>query len=312
MEVLEPPAAPEPVPEPPPAPPPPPPAAPSRARAPRRDPPPPARRERQRSEPAPRTPAAPAPPATPASGAADRGHSWLRMRPPAEAPLAQAGPAGPPRDALGLPSNPLPDVIHHPLGKQVQGNQRTGSGLGVRTGADGAIRFDDPGVVRDVKPDLLAGQLGISGRFDINDVTERLAGNDPYSYEKRKIAEATFEDRLLLAGEARHRARQDGLYHLKERLERLLRVPGLTGAARREMLFDMWDECLDDLADGEPNLGAGARATIVAFARRAFPPGSAEAYTREELAALNRRRSSRNPFDPYGPSSSSGSGSGAP
>ena len=46
-------------------------------------------------------------------------------------------------------------------------------------------------------------------------------------------------------------------------------------------------------------LANAARATIVSFIRRAFPAGTANAYTPIELAMLNRRRNCRRPFDPY-------------
>jgi hypothetical protein len=227
------------------------------------------------------------------------------MRSPAEStPLVRA-PAGEEAGGArksGLPFLDPPDVIHHPVGKQVQGGRTTSSGLGVKVGGDGSIRFRDPAVVQDVKPGLgvLPGMVGVGGRFDINDLTERAAGNDPYSYEKHKIAEATFEDRLCLAQEAALRRKQDGLFHLKERLEGLLQVPGLTPERRREVVFEWWDECLDDTADGQPNFGAAARATILVFIRRVFPPGGPDAYSPTELAALNGRRASRSAFDPYG------------
>jgi hypothetical protein len=230
---------------------------------------------------------------------------FLRMRSPVEAsPLTRAPPGTEPADAArpsGLPFLPPPDVIHHPLTPQVQGGRTTSSGLGVKVGSDGAISFRDPKFVQDVKPGLgvLPGMVGLGGRFDINDLTERAAGNDPYAYEKRKIAEATFEERLCLAQQAALARKQEGLFHLKDRLEKLLHLPGLTAARRREIVFEWWDECVDDTADNQPNLGAAARATILVFIRRVFPPESPDAYTPAELAALNGRRVSRGAFDPY-------------
>jgi hypothetical protein len=198
------------------------------------------------------------------------------------APVAEAPPTAPARDSLGLPIIPLPDVVHHPIEKRTQGNTRTGTGLGVKVDAEGGIAFKDP------------------GGFDLNDLAERIAGNDSYSHEKRRVAEATFEERFCLAEEAALRRQRDGLFHLKGRLEKLMQLQGMSGAQRREILFEMWDECLDGAADGQPDLGAAARATIVAFIRRAMPAGSGAAYTPAELTALNLRRVSRALFDPYG------------
>ena len=237
----------------------------------------------------------------PAPDAPKRTKFWLRMRSPVEStplvrlPPGEQAPRGPPRDELGLPFIPLPDVIHHPIGKQVQGSERTGTGLQVNVDREGRVAFKDP-----------------SG-FDVNAMAEQIAGNDPYASEKRRIAEATFEDRLCLAQEAALRRKQEGLFHLKERLERLLQLPGLSPAARREIVFEMWDECLDDRPAPDdtgphPDLGAAARASIVAFIRRVFPPGSPAAFTPAELATLNQRRLSRSPFAPYDTSSTPDAG----
>jgi len=46
-----------------------------------------------------------------------------------------------------------------------------------------------------------------------------------------------------------------------------------------------------------------ARATILAVVREAFPAGSERAYQPAELLALNQRRSSRQRFAPYEPTS---------
>jgi hypothetical protein len=266
---------------------------------------------RRPATPGPRRPVAPAPsaPRPPAaSPPAAPSISWLSMRSPGDdratidlnaRPQGEAGPAG---DALGVPSSPIPDVTHRPPSQRVQpGVHRTASGLEVRIATDGTITFRAPGAVRNVHPTLFPnGLVGVSGSFDVNDAIERAAGNDPYSAEKRQIAEATREDRLCLAQAAARQRKQESLFHLKERLEHLVTLAEMSDARRRELVFEMWDECLDDTADGEPDLGAAARATIVAFIRRAFPPDSARGYPPTELASLNRRRTSRHPFAPYG------------
>ena len=146
------------------------------------------------------------------------------------------------------------------------------------------------------------GDRDCAGKFDPNDSAARATGDDSYAYEKKKIAEATFEERLCLADEAARRRQQDALFHLKDWLEKLAQAPGLTTAERREALFELWDECLDDGGEGRPNLGGAARATVIAFIRRTFPAGGVERYTAAELAAFNRRRTSRVAFDPEAPS----------
>jgi hypothetical protein len=233
---------------------------------------------------------------------------WLRMRPSVETtPLALAAPAekspaAPPRDELGLPFNPVPNVLHHRASERTEpGKRTTPSGLQVEIRPDGTLSFSDPARIRNVKPTLFPnGMVGVSGAFDLNDAMGRLAGNDPQSYEKRKIAEATFEDRLCLARAADLQRKQEALFHLEQQLQSLRALPGLTSERRHEVIFELWDDCVDDGADGQPALAAAARATIVAFIRRVCPPGSPDAFTPNEIVAFNRRRTARLPFDPYG------------
>jgi hypothetical protein len=222
--------------------------------------------------------------------------------PPSQLSLRLSGRAsGLAGGGFGIPADPIPNVIHHPVGKPVQGVRTTETGLEARVSADGSLTFSDPPMIGRFRPEFQPGAVGIGGTFDLNDMLPRRAGSDSYAYEKRKISEATFEERLSLARQAGLRLQREALFELKGRLERLHRLPGLGNAGRRrELVFEMWDECIDDEADGDLNLGAAARATLLAFIRRAFPEGSSEAYTPTELTALNKRRTSRALFDPYG------------
>jgi hypothetical protein len=73
-----------------------------------------------------------------------------------------------------------------------------------------------------------------------------------------------------------------------------------SAAERRQLLFAMWDEAAEP-DDSELGLaGAHARRTIERFVRHELPPGSAEAFTVEELARMNARRPAHQPsFEPY-------------
>lgn len=83
---------------------------------------------------------------------------------------------------------------------------------------------------------------------------------------------------------------------------------------RKQILFQRWDEC-DERFDIDPGAvpedailkidearretAEKARRRIEAFIRRHLPRGSKHAYTKEELAGLNRRRVSKQSFEPY-------------
>jgi hypothetical protein len=237
------------------------------------------------------------------------------MRRPGESLLPASAPHGPdptwppPRSGSGLPGEAPPNVIHHLAAGPLVGQHAAGSAVTAKVATDGAISFTDPDVVEDVKVEplpghgILPGGLFVTGKPDFNDHVLRAMGDDPYAYAKKRYREDTFEDRLCLAEKAAVGRKQQGLFQLKDRLERLLQQPGMTQAQRRELVFEMWDECSDGASDrdkAEADLGAAARATILAFIRRAFPAAGPQAYATSELAAFNRRRSSRLPFDPYG------------
>ena len=63
---------------------------------------------------------------------------------------------------------------------------------------------------------------------------------------------------------------------------------------RRELLFRLWDELLED-----DTAGTTGRATIVDFVRRKLPGGSPEAFPTAELDRYNRDRQSQAEFAPY-------------
>jgi hypothetical protein len=84
---------------------------------------------------------------------------------------------------------------------------------------------------------------------------------------------------------------------------------------RRRLLFELWDECEEGdgtgrklrVTDAETapdalreQAGERARATIETFIRKRLPAGSGDAFSPAELAALDARRRSKRPFDPYG------------
>jgi hypothetical protein len=172
------------------------------------------------------------------------------------------------------------------LPRQLQG----GAGVTATVGEDGSIRFNDPrGVVLDSP---------LSGRLDVTDQVMKLAGQDAYGSVKRKMAEETREQRLCMAERFRGERQKQELFQLSTKVRRIAGRPDLSVAQRRELIFEIWDECLED-ADSPTDYGSMARATITAIVREVFPDGSDLGYRPAELLALNSRRTSRASFAPY-------------
>ena len=140
--------------------------------------------------------------------------------------------------------------------------------------------------------------IGIAGRFDVTDQVMKLTGQDPYAAVKRKMAEETFEQRLCMARRHQGERQRQALLGLSTKIRRIAARPDLSAAARREAVFAIWDECLEE-SDSVDDYGAMARATILAVVREVFPEGSELSYRPVDLLAMNEKRSSRQRFAPY-------------
>ncbi|HKO91835.1 MAG TPA: hypothetical protein VJU61_11810, partial [Polyangiaceae bacterium] len=163
--------------------------------------------------------------------------------------------------------------------------------------ADGGVRFRNKnGVSLAFIPVMLvtgqsAATFGIAlGR----ELFSPRKGRDPHASERRTFLDRTRELRMhlyqhtLRAALARaDRQLTQTLADLEVQLER--------GNDRnaRAALFKLWDECSED------ELGAAARKRVEHFVREHCVPGTAVGYEAEELAALNARRASKAPFEPF-------------
>jgi hypothetical protein len=143
-------------------------------------------------------------------------------------------------------------------------------------------------------------RLEIGGQLEMTDMAMRLGGQDPYAARKAAFLERTREERMALARAENIQRLRESLHRTRSELDRLWRGPG-TAAEKRRLLFLLWDECAESGSDEVAHTGRAVRGQIVAFVRRRLPPGSRAAYTAEELARHNARRSSRERFDPYAP-----------
>lgn len=138
----------------------------------------------------------------------------------------------------------------------------------------------------------------LGGGFDVGDMLMRRHGQDPYASRKLAYLDATRDERVEIGN--RHRAEQlaQAAKLMQKNLDRMwTSVREL--AARKQALFEMWDECAET---GEPAVveaGAAARRLVVGFIRARLPAGSATAYTTAELAAYTRRKHSSQEFAPY-------------
>ena len=165
----------------------------------------------------------------------------------------------------------------------------------------GGSTYDDPAerfsarVSRDGTVELRDQNIrgeGLGFGFDVNDLVDKALGRETYLPEKRRLLEESFEQRAILASSAHRDRLQAALAELPARLSALWSDPHRPAAARRRLLFELWDEI-----DATDPASAPARAVIERFIRAHLPAGSADAYSPSELSNLNAGRAIR--FCPY-------------
>lgn len=138
--------------------------------------------------------------------------------------------------------------------------------------------------------------LGIAGRFDVTDWAMRNAGMDPYASEKLKYLDRTRDQRAAIGQEYRRAQLAQSGVLMQRNIARLwASTPDV--AARRQGLFELWDDCAES---GTAELVAGgtaARTRVVNFIQVTMR--GADAFTSAELARLNATRRSKATFAPY-------------
>jgi hypothetical protein len=130
------------------------------------------------------------------------------------------------------------------------------------------------------------------GPADITAYLHRKFVGDPYASRKLKLLTDTFDERAAMreAHRAEQAARSAEL--MRNNLERLW-AREANAIARRAALFELWDEC------GEDEAGQRARTVVIGWIRAKLPAGSADAFTADEVATLQARRTSTAAFVPY-------------
>jgi hypothetical protein len=137
-----------------------------------------------------------------------------------------------------------------------------------------------------------------AGGFDPTDWLMRRHGQDPYSARKLALLDKTRDERVQIGNQ--HRAERLALTPqiIRKNLEALWAATRDT-RARKQALFELWDECAET---GDPAVIAGgeaARRLVIGFIRTHLAAGSADAFTAAELAELARTRHSKADFQPY-------------
>ncbi|HUS68872.1 MAG TPA: hypothetical protein VMZ28_30255 [Kofleriaceae bacterium] len=119
-------------------------------------------------------------------------------------------------------------------------------------------------------------------------------------YDKEEIArmDATRDERRGVTATQDRRNLDAAVARAPAKLERIWRSEW-SAAEKRALLFELWDECAEEGSSGVVSAANAVRAAVIAFVRRRLPHGSRDAFTDDELRALNRRRTSRARFEPY-------------
>ncbi|HEU0035906.1 MAG TPA: hypothetical protein VFQ53_35085 [Kofleriaceae bacterium] len=154
---------------------------------------------------------------------------------------------------------------------------------------DGTVRFENAPDF-----DIHFGGLGVVGKFNADDWMMRKAGIDPYASAKLAYLDRTRDERARIA----QVNRMSDLAHSQLAMQRNVEAARaiVDPAARKQALFELWDDVAETGDDALVQAGASARAYLVG-AIRAMRPSLV--FTPEELARLNARRHSRAVFAPY-------------
>jgi hypothetical protein len=250
-------------------------------------------------------------PSAPSGRLRMRGDSLPELDPMRASGLAAAiagaqGPevAGPRTDLLGTPALPTSEPrVWRPSGN---GTLRAeGQPFEAEVGRDGRIVFRDrPNV------DARFGRIKLSekrtlplpilaGSFDVTDAVMASFGEVLYPYRKLKLMDESREERAQMALRYRDEVLESALTKYKRRLAKLWKNPEYELAARKKILFQLWDECAERGPEEVVKTAHSIRAMTLQFIRSRIPESHADAYSEAELDDLNRNRQSTRRFSPY-------------
>ncbi len=159
----------------------------------------------------------------------------------------------------------------------------------MRVAADGSARIHDNANVQ---------RQGLGLSFDVTDAMMRRHGIDPYSSYKLKVLDETRDERAAMGMQHRTQQLAQSKQFMHKNLERLWATTADL-AARKQGLFELWDDCAESGSEELVTGGYSAREYVVGFIRSKLPPGTELAFSANELARYNRQRKSQATFAPY-------------
>jgi hypothetical protein len=139
----------------------------------------------------------------------------------------------------------------------------------------------------------------LGGSTEITDYVMRKLGEDPYQSDKLLWMDETRDERVQIGMVHRERQLRRADEIMRKHLDRLWARRDLGMAAKKQALFELWDDGAEDGDAKVVEAARRARALVVGFVRAKLPRGTAGAFTEAELDALNRKRTSRARFAPY-------------
>lgn len=157
-----------------------------------------------------------------------------------------------------------------------------------KVGKDGKVKIADKPNLQMVTP--------FHWKFDITDGAMRAAGIDPYSAAKLRYLDRTRDQRVEIGKQYTREQLAQSAEYARINVERLWRQT-TDLAARKQGLFELWDECEESGDAARVAGGAAARSFIVRYIQVKL--AGRDAYTAEELARLNKVRRSKARFVPY-------------
>ena len=137
----------------------------------------------------------------------------------------------------------------------------------------------------------------IDGRADITSWLHRKYVGDPNASRKLAFLDSTRDERVRRGTKYRANQLEQSADIMRKNLEQLWRATS-DAAERRDALFALWDECNE--GEGERGeAGERARAMVIGWIGSHLPKGQPGAFTDEQIASYDARRSSRQHFAPY-------------